>query len=112
MTSVAHIMKVLFKLSLCRNIKSRWNRHGMGVTTVATGAQVFVSDGTIFGIVQTQTWLYIRIVCAIVPLMYIVVVEEAVDGGLEVGDGSEDAALKASSDQDGEESLDGVEPGV
>jgi hypothetical protein len=41
----------------------------------------------------------------------VVVVEEAVDGGLEVGDGSEDAALEASSGQDGEESLDGVEPG-
>ena len=41
----------------------------------------------------------------------VVIVEEAVDGGLEVGDGSEDAALEAALGQDGEEALDGVEPG-
>ena len=38
-------------------------------------------------------------------------VEEAVDGGLEVGDGSEDAALEAASGHDGEKAFDGVEPG-
>ena len=31
-TSVAHIMEgMILKISLCRNIKSRWNRHGMGL---------------------------------------------------------------------------------
>jgi hypothetical protein len=40
-----------------------------------------------------------------------VVIEEAVDGGLEVGDRSEDAALETALGKDGEESLDGVEPG-
>jgi hypothetical protein len=43
--------------------------------------------------------------------MGVVVVEEAVDGGLEVGDGSEDATLEAALGQDGEKALDGVEPG-
>jgi len=33
----------------------------------------------------------------------VVIVEEAVDGGLEVGDGSEDAACEAALGQDGEE---------
>jgi hypothetical protein len=37
--------------------------------------------------------------------------KEAVDGGLEVGDGSEDAAFETALGQDGEETLDGVEPG-
>ena len=41
----------------------------------------------------------------------VVVVEEAVDGGLKVCDGSEDATLEAPLGQDGEEALDGVEPG-
>src|SRR5271165_1038056 len=41
----------------------------------------------------------------------VVIVEEAVDRGLEVGDGSEDAALETALGQDGEEALDGVEPG-
>jgi len=36
---------------------------------------------------------------------------EAVDGGLKVGDGTEDAALETALSQDGEEALDGVEPG-
>jgi hypothetical protein len=36
--------------------------------------------------------------------------EEAVNGGLEVGDGSEDAALEAPPCELGEEALDGVEP--
>jgi len=39
----------------------------------------------------------------------VVIIEEAVDGGLEVGDGSEDAALEAALGQDGEEALDCVE---
>jgi hypothetical protein len=39
-------------------------------------------------------------------------VEVAVDGGLEVDDGAEDAALEASLGQGGEEGLDGVEPGA
>ena len=37
--------------------------------------------------------------------------EEAVDGGLEVGDAFEDAALQPLPGQLGEEALDGVEPG-
>ena len=41
----------------------------------------------------------------------VVVGEEAIDGFLEVGDRSEDAALEAALGQDGEEALDGVEPG-
>src|SRR6202521_6417814 len=41
----------------------------------------------------------------------VVIVEEAVDGGLEVCDGSEHAALETPLGQDGEEALDGVEPG-
>src|SRR4029453_19210099 len=36
---------------------------------------------------------------------------EAVDGGLEVGDGGEHAALEASACELGEEAFDGVEPG-
>ena len=39
------------------------------------------------------------------------VVDEAVDGGLEVDDGSEDAAFQASPGQLGEEALDRIEPG-
>jgi hypothetical protein len=38
------------------------------------------------------------------------VVEEAVDGGLKVDDGSEDVALQPPLAQRGEEALDGVEP--
>ena len=41
----------------------------------------------------------------------VVIVEETIDGGLEVGDGSEGAALEAALGQGGEETLDGVEPG-
>ena len=41
----------------------------------------------------------------------VVVVEEAVDGGLEVGDRSEDAAFQATLGENREEALDGVEPG-
>ena len=37
--------------------------------------------------------------------------EEAIDCGLEVDDGSEDAALQATPGQLGEEALDGIEPG-
>ena len=37
--------------------------------------------------------------------------QEAVDGGLEVGDAGEDAAFEAPSGQLGEEALDRVEPG-
>ena len=42
-----------------------------------------------------------------------VILEEAVDGGLEIGDGSEDAAFETALCRDGEETLDvdGVEPG-
>ena len=40
----------------------------------------------------------------------VVIVEEAVDGGVEVCDGSEHAALETPLGQDGEEALDGVEP--
>src|SRR5262245_58451502 len=38
--------------------------------------------------------------------------DEAVDGGLEVGDGSEDTALEAPRGELGEEPLDGGEPGA
>ena len=38
-------------------------------------------------------------------------VDVAVDSGLEVDDGGEDAAFEAPSGKDGEEGLDGVEPG-
>ena len=41
----------------------------------------------------------------------VVIVEESVDRGLEVGDGPEDAALETALGQDGEKSLDGIEPG-
>ena len=37
--------------------------------------------------------------------------EEAVDGGLEVDDGSEDAAFQATPGQLGAEAFDGIEPG-
>ena len=37
--------------------------------------------------------------------------DEAVDGGLKIGDGSEDAAFEAPPCELGEEALDGVEPG-
>ena len=40
----------------------------------------------------------------------VVIVEETIDGGLKVGDGSEDDALEAALGQDCEEALDGVEP--
>jgi hypothetical protein len=39
----------------------------------------------------------------------VVVVEEAVDSGLEVRDGAEDAALETALGQDGEKALDGIE---
>ena len=37
--------------------------------------------------------------------------DESVDGGLEVGDGAEDASLEAPPGELGEEAFDGVEPG-
>ena len=37
--------------------------------------------------------------------------EEAVDGGLQIDDGAEDAALQAAAGQLGEVAFDGVEPG-
>ena len=40
----------------------------------------------------------------------VVVGDEAVDGGLEIDDALEDAALEATLGEDGEEALDGVEP--
>src|SRR5882724_3733285 len=42
--------------------------------------------------------------------LLIVADEEAVDGGLEIDDALEDAALEAALGQDGEEAFDGVEP--
>jgi hypothetical protein len=39
-----------------------------------------------------------------------VIVEEAVDGGLEIVDGSEDAALETALAQNCEKALDGAEP--
>lgn len=38
-------------------------------------------------------------------------VDEAVDGGLQLGDGAERAALEAALGELGEQVLDGVEPG-
>jgi hypothetical protein len=38
--------------------------------------------------------------------------EEAVEGGLEVDDGAEDAAFQAAPGQPGEEALDRIEPGA
>lgn len=39
-------------------------------------------------------------------------VDKAVDGGLEVGDGAEHAALESAPGKLGEEALDGVQPGA
>ena len=41
----------------------------------------------------------------------VVVIEEAVDGGLEVGDGPEDATLETALGQDGKKAFDRIEPG-
>ena len=38
--------------------------------------------------------------------------EEAVDGGLEIDEGSEDAAFQSPLGELGEEALDGIEPGA
>jgi hypothetical protein len=38
----------------------------------------------------------------------VVMIEEAIDGGLEVGDGSEDAALETAFGQGGEKALDAL----
>ena len=38
--------------------------------------------------------------------------DEAIDGGLQIDDGAEDATLQSSLGQLGEEALDGVEPGT
>ena len=43
--------------------------------------------------------------------MGVVIVEEAIDRGLEVGDGSEDSAFEAAFGEGCEETLNGVEPG-
>ena len=43
--------------------------------------------------------------------LLIVLIEEAIDRGLQVGDGAEDAALEPSLGEDREEALDSVEPG-
>src|ERR1700674_2676646 len=42
--------------------------------------------------------------------LLVVVGDEAIDGGLEIDDAFEDAALEAPLGEDGEETLDGVEP--
>ncbi|MDQ0506427.1 hypothetical protein QOZ94_003236 [Xanthobacter agilis] len=41
----------------------------------------------------------------------VVLADEAVDGGLEIDDGLEDAILEPPAGQDGEEALDRVQPG-
>lgn len=41
---------------------------------------------------------------------FVVFVDEAVDGGLEIDDGSEDAVLQPTAHQDGKEAFDGVQP--
>ena len=43
--------------------------------------------------------------------MGVVIVEEAIDRGLEVGDGSEDSAFEAAFGEGCEETFNGVEPG-
>ena len=43
--------------------------------------------------------------------VFVVLIQEAVDGGLKVDDGAEDTALQAALGELGEEALDGVEPG-
>jgi hypothetical protein len=42
--------------------------------------------------------------------LLVVIEDEAIDGGLEIDDALEDAALQAPLGEDGEETLDGVEP--
>src|SRR6202171_2189380 len=42
--------------------------------------------------------------------LLVVVGDEAIDGGLEIDDAFEEAALEAPLGEDGEETLDGVEP--
>jgi hypothetical protein len=42
--------------------------------------------------------------------LLVVVGDEAIDGGLELDDAFEDAALEAPLGEDGEETLDGIEP--
>jgi len=44
--------------------------------------------------------------------LLVVLGEEAVDGGLEIDDGSEDTILEPAARQDGEEALDRVQPGT
>ena len=44
--------------------------------------------------------------------IFVVLGDEAVDGGLQLDDGVEDAAFQASFGELGEEALDGVEPGA
>jgi len=43
--------------------------------------------------------------------LLVVLFEEAIDGGLEIGDGSKDASLQSPPCEYRETSLDGVEPG-
>jgi hypothetical protein len=43
--------------------------------------------------------------------LFVVILKEAVDGRLQIGDGPEDAAFQTTLGQDGEKALDGVEPG-
>ena len=43
--------------------------------------------------------------------MGVMIVEEAIDRGLEVGDGSEDSAFEAGFGEGCEETLNGVDPG-
>ena len=43
--------------------------------------------------------------------LFVVLFEEAIDGGLEIGDGSEHASLKSPLREYCEKSLDGIEPG-
>jgi len=40
----------------------------------------------------------------------VVFADEAVDGALEIDDGSEDAVLQPTARQDGKEAFDGVQP--
>ena len=44
------------------------------------------------------------------PRLLVVVGDEAIDGGREIDDAFEDAVLEAPLGEDGEETLDGVEP--
>jgi hypothetical protein len=56
---------------------------------------------------KAENWL-----CIVAGWVAVGLGEEAVDGGLEIDDGAEDAAFEAALGQLGEKAFDGVEPGA